>query len=169
MSVKGSASREWIDSTRTLARAIPGVTNLVEEGLIDDEILRVKAQMEKEVPRFIVGTAQFVPGQEQTGRQLVADARKLLDLARAGGVNVKVEVVGHTDETGTTEFNDRLSQERAERVRSLLVAFGIEADRLSAVGVGSRQPIAAGSGALEPEVNRSVTFRVAVDAARKQN
>jgi hypothetical protein len=169
LSVKGSASREWIDSTRRLARAIPGVSYLVEDGLIDDEILRVKAQMEQEVPRFIVGTARFVPGEQEKGRQLVADARKLFDLARTGGVNVRVEVVGHTDETGTTEFNDRLSQERAETVRSLLVTSGIEAERLSAIGVGTRQPVAASAGTLEPEVNRSVTFRVAVDAVRKQN
>jgi flagellar motor protein MotB len=169
LSVKGSASREWIDSTRRLARAIPGVSHLVEDGLIDDEILRVKAQMEQEVPRFIVGTARFVPGEQEKGRQLVADARKLFDLARTGGVNVRVEVVGHTDETGTTEFNDRLSQERAETVRSLLVTSGIEAERLSAIGVGTRQPVAASAGTLEPEVNRSVTFRVAVDAVRKQN
>ena len=169
LSVRGSASREWIDSTRRLARAIPGVSHLLEDGLIDDEILRVKAQMEQEVPRFIVGTARFLPGQDEEARQLVADARRLFDLARAGGVNVKVEVVGHTDETGTTEFNDRLSQERAETVRSLLVGAGIEAERLSAQGVGSRQPVAAGAGTLEPEVNRSVTFRVAVDAVRKQN
>ncbi|MNC88582.1 Photosystem I chlorophyll a apoprotein A2 [compost metagenome] len=78
-----------------------------------------------------------------------------------------MEVVGHTDDTGTVEFNDRLSRERAEMVRSLFVAAGIDASRLTAIGVGSRQPVRADqqpNASQGAEMNRSVTFRVAVDA-----
>lgn len=171
LSVRGSASREWIDTTRRLVKAIPGVTSLREDGLIDEEILRIKAQMEKEVPRFVVGTSRFAPGQEQEARKLVADAQRIFELARAGGVNLQMDIIGHTDETGTAEINDKLSLERADTVKSLLIASGIDAAILTATGVGSRQPVQSGAtDAQQTEAaNRSVTFKVAVSTvARKK-
>ena len=71
-------------------------------------------------------------------------------------------IVGHTDDTGTVEFNDKLSLERAQTIRTLLVGAGIEPDTLEAIGVGSREPL---KDPTSPglEINRSVTFRVAVN------
>jgi OOP family OmpA-OmpF porin len=171
LSIRGSASRQWIDTARRIAKAIPGVSTLREDGLIDEEILRIKAQMEQEVPRFVVGTSRFAPGQEQEARKLVADAQRILELARSGGVNIQMEVIGHTDETGTDEINDKLSRERAETVKSLLIASGIDASILNAIGVGSRQPVQpASSGVQESEAaNRSVTFKVAVSTVSQKN
>lgn len=157
----GTAPQSWIENARRVARAVPGVTGFREDGLIDEEILRIKAEMEAEVPRFVLGTARFAPGQDEGRARLIADARRLFALAAANGVTVRLEVVGHTDDTGTVEFNDRLSQERAEMVKALFVAAGLDAARLTATGVGSREPVRAEPGA---EINRSVTFRVTVDA-----
>jgi outer membrane protein OmpA-like peptidoglycan-associated protein len=120
--------------------------------------------MEAEVPRFVLGRALFAPGQNEESNRLIADARRLFTLGAANGATVTVEVVGHTDDTGTVEFNDRLSLERAEVVKKLLVDAGLEAARLSAIGVGNRQPVQAGPNAPGADMNRSVTFRVAVNA-----
>jgi OmpA-OmpF porin, OOP family len=56
--------------------------------------------------------------------------------------DVAVEVAGHTDSDGSEAANRRLSQQRAAAVRQALVARGIEAHRLSAVGYGQARPIA---------------------------
>ena len=170
LSVRGSASREWIDTTRRLVKAIPGVTSLREDGLIDEEILRIKSRMETEVPRFVVGTSHFAPGQEQEARKLVADAQRIFELARAGGVNLQMDIIGHTDETGTDEINDKLSLERANTVKSLLIASGIDAAILTATGVGSRQPVQSGAAGSEEKeaANRSVTFKVAVSTVAQK-
>jgi len=51
-----------------------------------------------------------------------------------------IEVVGHTDRIGSKSTNDRLSLERAESVRQILIANGLDPDRIRARGLGSRSP-----------------------------
>lgn len=55
---------------------------------------------------------------------------------------LKLSIDGHTDATGTAERNRVLSKERAESVRSALVAKGIDAERLGAQGFGPDKPLA---------------------------
>jgi OmpA-OmpF porin, OOP family len=55
---------------------------------------------------------------------------------------VVVEVAGHTDSIGTEEYNQGLSERRAESVRAYLESKGISATRLTARGYGELQPIA---------------------------
>ncbi len=56
--------------------------------------------------------------------------------------NVKVEVAGYTDATGSETYNDGLSMRRAEAVRTYLIGKGIAADRLTAKGYGEANPVA---------------------------
>ncbi|MEI8257529.1 MAG: OmpA family protein [Deltaproteobacteria bacterium] len=63
---------------------------------------------------------------------------------------LRYEVGGHTDSRGNDRHNDRLSQARAETVRTYLSAHGIEPSRLTAHGYGERQPV---------ESNRTETGR----------
>ena len=53
----------------------------------------------------------------------------------------RVEVQGHTDNTGTPEHNKQLSDDRAASVRTWLVAHGVSADRLVAKGYGQTKPL----------------------------
>lgn len=57
------------------------------------------------------------------------------------GAPTSILVVGHTDATGTAEFNQRLSERRAQRIAELISKQGVPADRLYLQGVGSSQPI----------------------------
>jgi OOP family OmpA-OmpF porin len=53
-----------------------------------------------------------------------------------------ISVEGHTDRLGTTAYNDRLSQRRAEAVKDYLVsADGIEGSRINAVAKGESDPV----------------------------
>jgi outer membrane protein OmpA-like peptidoglycan-associated protein len=54
---------------------------------------------------------------------------------------VEVQVTGHTDRVGPEAYNDRLSQERAEAVRDMLVRAGLQASFTRAVGRGEREPL----------------------------
>ncbi|MEO5345227.1 MAG: OmpA family protein [Magnetococcus sp. YQC-9] len=56
--------------------------------------------------------------------------------------NVRIEVQGHTDNTGKPAHNDRLSKARAESVKQYLVKKGIDAKRLTAAGFGANKPVA---------------------------
>ncbi len=52
-----------------------------------------------------------------------------------------VNVVGHTDPTGSAALNDRLSRRRAEAVKRHLIELGVPAEKISAQGVGSSIPV----------------------------
>lgn len=54
--------------------------------------------------------------------------------------NVSIELSSHTDRKGTDEYNDQLSQHRAEAVADYLIKGGIAKGRLTIVGYGKRQP-----------------------------
>ncbi len=67
-----------------------------------------------------------------------------------------VVVEGHTDHTGTNEYNQALSMRRANAVRDALVSRGISADRLLVRGFGERQPAASNTSSEGRALNRRV-------------
>lgn len=70
--------------------------------------------------------------------------------------NSRVEVVGHTDNTGTASYNLDLSQRRARSVAGILTAAGVAPARIVAVGRGEEQPIASNNTAQGRAQNRRV-------------
>ena len=72
--------------------------------------------------------------------------------------DLKFEVQGHCDNTGSDKVNDPLSQKRAEAIVAALVNQGIDKGRLSAVGKGSHSPIADNSTDEGRAKNRRVEF-----------
>lgn len=72
----------------------------------------------------------------------------------------KIEVQGHTDDSGNAEFNQSLSEQRAEAVRKWLIEAGIPGDRLVAKGYGHTQPIADNRIREGRQKNRRVHFAV---------
>ena len=53
----------------------------------------------------------------------------------------QVNVVGHTDSTGSAAYNQQLSEKRAEAVKSYLTAKDVQSDRITTQGAGESQPI----------------------------
>jgi outer membrane protein OmpA-like peptidoglycan-associated protein len=73
---------------------------------------------------------------------------------------VRMEISGHTDNTGSLKLNTRLSQARAESVVDYLVEHGIEEGRLDAMGYAFSQPIAPNDTAEGRAKNRRVEFKI---------
>lgn len=74
--------------------------------------------------------------------------------------NTKIEIGGHTDSRGEKELNKQISQDRANSVRDALIALGISAERLTAVGYGEDFPIAKDDENGLSEINRRVEFNI---------
>jgi len=70
-----------------------------------------------------------------------------------------VEIQGHADSTGPKVWNDTLSQMRAESVVNFLVASGLDAGRLTAVGYGSSEPMTSNDTKEGRQQNRRVDFK----------
>ena len=56
--------------------------------------------------------------------------------------NARIEIIGHTDSTGSEAVNNPLSEERAQSVRDYLAARGVASSRIQTVGRGEREPVA---------------------------
>jgi len=71
-----------------------------------------------------------------------------------------VEISGHTDTTGAADYNQRLSERRAESVRRYLSAQGVKEVRLVARGFGERMPIASNETPAGRQQNRRVEIQL---------
>jgi len=56
--------------------------------------------------------------------------------------DLKISIEGHTDNVGTAQFNQTLSENRAKAVMNAIIAKGIDKSRLSSKGWGATKPIA---------------------------
>jgi len=65
-------------------------------------------------------------------------------------------IEGHTDNTGSDKINDKLSQDRANAVMKYLIDNGFPADKIRAIGYGSKNPISDNSTKLGRQENRRV-------------
>jgi outer membrane protein OmpA-like peptidoglycan-associated protein len=94
---------------------------------------------------------------------LTSEAVTILDKAVTAlreNPEVKVKIVGHTDNIGSKKYNDRLSVRRAESVKSYLVSKGISSARLTTAGVGFSEPIATNDTPEGRAKNRRIEFHV---------
>lgn len=108
------------------------------------------------LPQFIVffglDSAALVP----EAQRVVADAAQA---AKEFGA-ASLSIVGHTDSSGSSSYNQRLSERRAAAVRDALVRNGIAADKISTAGQGEGDLIVrTGDGVKEPQ-NRRATINV---------
>jgi outer membrane protein OmpA-like peptidoglycan-associated protein len=100
---------------------------------------------------------------EVNSTQLTGPAQQTLDqiaTALEGQSGLQVEVQGYTDSTGSREYNLKLSEGRAQAVRSYLTAKGVDGSVLSARGYGPDKPIASNKTAEGRAQNRRVSFNV---------
>ena len=82
------------------------------------------------------------------------------------GLNIEVD--GHTDNVGSDEYNQNLSDQRAESVRAYLVAQGVLTGSVSAKGFGKSQPVGTNDTAAGRQINRRVELVVSGEAIGAQ-
>ncbi len=97
---------------------------------------------------FGTGEAELPPAATATLDNMLAGIAK--------EPNRRIVVEGHTDNIGDAAHNHELSQRRAEAVRQYLIAHGVAADRITAVGKGEADPIAGNDTAEGRKHNRRV-------------
>ena len=90
-------------------------------------------------------------------------------LARVAGIllshpDLKLQIEGHTDSVGDADYNQRLSQNRADAVRAYLLAQGIAAPSVTTAGFGETQPVASNDTPAGRQQNRRVELVVGGDA-----
>lgn len=102
---------------------------------------------------FVTNSANISPDSQALLQEIAAVLAQHAEIRR-------LEIQGHTDDTGGAAYNKRLSQERAEAVRTTLVGLGIESSRLSAVGYGTEKPLVPNSSEANRAKNRRVQLLI---------
>lgn len=95
-------------------------------------------------------------------------------LAKVAGIieaypDLKLEIDGYTDSTGSADFNQELSQQRADSVRSFLVSQGVSDANIVTHGFGKEDPIASNDNASGRQLNRRVELVVSGNAIGMNN
>ena len=74
--------------------------------------------------------------------------------------NLKIEISGHTDNTGSAEYNQGLSERRSKAVVDYLIKTGVKSSRLVFVGVGEAKPISTNKTKEGRQQNRRTEFKI---------
>ena len=74
--------------------------------------------------------------------------------------NTTVMVMGFTDSTGSVDYNQQLSQQRAQSVASYLMGQGVKSSRFEVIGMGISNPIASNATAAGRQQNRRVEIKI---------
>lgn len=93
----------------------------------------------------------------------VANVATLADFLR-NNPERKVIIEGYTDSTGSSSYNQQLSERRANSVRMALVKMGIGPERIVAQGYGKDYPVASNTSASGRAMNRRVEVTISNDA-----
>lgn len=114
---------------------------------------------DKETLNIAMRDVQF----EHNSAKLLAASYKILD--QISGIlssypEYKIEINGHTDNTGTAERNKKLSEERARACRDYLISKGLAWSRVASRGYGSAKPIASNDTFAGRQTNRRVEFKL---------
>ncbi|MBM4281525.1 MAG: hypothetical protein FJ137_12465 [Deltaproteobacteria bacterium] len=89
---------------------------------------------------MLSSTASFATASAKLRPAAKAALKELAQKVKAAGKPVRIRVEGHTDDTGTSTANNRISQARADAVRSFLIDLGLPAAGIEAKGFGEDKP-----------------------------
>jgi len=166
---KRKSDAEAAEAKRKSDAEIASREQAVQAALREKQQLRVRLLEQfnrvlptTDTPRGLVvnmGDVLFDTGKSD----LRPDAREAL--AKLSGIvlnypSLHLTIEGHTDSTGSAEFNQTLSQKRADAVHDYLVSQGLDASGLSAQGLGMENPVADNSTNEGRQKNRRVEIIV---------
>lgn len=130
--------------------------NIPEEVL--SKVVVVKSVPKKEDKLLLLGV-----GFEFNSSKLTAESYPVLyhvSKTLIENPNLRIEIEGHCDNSGTTEVNQKISQQRADVVKNYMLERDIDESRIKAVGYGSTKPIADNSTEEGKAMNRRIEFKV---------
>lgn len=132
------------------------VPQFAEYQEIDAHIFMVKAEVGSKV---ILKNIFFDVGKADIRNESIAELEKVKSLLLSND-RLKVQINGHTDNTGNAQLNMALSLRRAEAVVNYLVEQGIDTQRLSARGFGAERPLVSND---DEEGGREINRRTEIE------
>ncbi len=174
---KAAAAKAQADAERARAQAE------AEAARARAEASDKAAQSAAEAREKLLGQLNSVLATSDTARGLIVNMSDVLfdtgkytlktntqiSLAKVAGIlqsypGLKLQVEGYTDSVGSDEFNQKLSENRADAVRDFLVGQGVQQTNIGATGYGKNNPVADNNTVQGRAQNRRVQLVVSGDA-----
>jgi outer membrane protein OmpA-like peptidoglycan-associated protein len=159
-------AREEAEQAKALAESSVRAASLAqkEANLASEQARSLQRQLENLQLRqtesgvvVTLGDVLFETGQTELKTDAMSSLAEVVDLLQSEP-DKKIRIEGHTDSVGEASYNLRLSQQRADSVLATLVDLGVDAGRVTVVGMGEDFPIASN----DTEDGRSRNRRVDV-------
>lgn len=157
-------AREEADQAKALAESSALAASLAkkEANLASQQAQSLRRQLENLQLRqtesgvvVTLGDVLFETGQAELKSDAVSSLSEVVDLLQSEPEK-KIRIEGHTDAVGEASTNLQLSQQRADSVLNTLVDLGVDASRVTTVGMGEDFPIATNETAEGRSKNRRV-------------
>jgi OOP family OmpA-OmpF porin len=130
----------------------------IEKKIVSEEISYIKGKLNAEGSVNIYGI--FFDFDKASVKSESATALKNIADVLTEDANLKLNILGHTDNQGTQEYNLKLSEKRAKAVVGYLVAIhGIDESRLLAIGKGMNEPLESNDSEEGKAKNRRVELK----------
>lgn len=123
------------------------------------QLARIQDKLDRAVASDIAGGVYqvfFDPDATNLRAGAIANLEVIADSIKSSPHAYRIFVLGHADDAGTPEYNQRLSEARARAVSSYLTARGISADQVAVQSYGSSRPIATNATDIGRQLNRRV-------------
>ena len=125
------------------------------------DLVKYTQPAELSKPIVLSGDALFDVSSAVLKGSAYAQIKQLTDQILLNQVNVTaIYITGHTDSTGSEQFNRKLSMDRATVVKDLFIAAGIESKLISVKGMGASQPVASNNSIKGRSQNRRVEIKL---------
>ena len=146
-----------VAAARASLEAVKGVEGIVDNTTVLPALSSAQAcraafdGLKRDTPiRFVRGKSTIAPESEALLDALTVAAKRC--------IGVRIEIRGHTDDTGDAERDRKLSAARSQAVAAHMTGLGVPPDRVSARGYGGTQPLVANDTEAGRAKNRRIEF-----------
>lgn len=170
ISAKGKASQDWIDTFQNKALSIPGINGQNDKHIVNtDRAALIWATKRLGILKiyFKNNSTDLVEGQEIGLSKLIKTIEEIHRKMIRLNTPVQITIMGHTDTSGTEEYNQKLSQDRAQKILAYIIAKGIDSKYLESTGVATKILLKQETQLEDRQFNRAVTFTTAKTGDRQ--
>jgi outer membrane protein OmpA-like peptidoglycan-associated protein len=150
-----AAKRTQVQLDARTAEADTANANVARDQVLIAQLKALNAQKTERGIMITLGDVLFSTNKAQLKSGGMRNVQKLADFLTQYP-QYKVSVEGYTDSQGSDEYNQELSERRADAVKMALIDMTISSDRISASGYGKGFPVASNNNASGRQLNRRV-------------
>ena len=157
----GKCNEKWYERALRTAPLITGVKDIDFSGISLSEGENVDAiikSIEKTYINFVKNKTRLIKGQDEKVEKLVQKIRNLIKLSP--NKEISLEIMGHTDSSGSEKTNAKLSWNRAKSFMELLSTHGLIDIDFTIKGIAYSQPLVEEKTENDRQLNRRVSFDV---------